>query len=205
LKKSKARDIPIDIFISKIILWMMKKHALKPGRPPLRSAIRRRLEARFGSVPARLLLVNVARQRLSIIENGIPVASYPVSTSQFGVGSREGSFMTPPGIHRVAEKIGAGAPPGRIFRDRLDTGENWDGRSHADNLILTRIIRLEGCEEGINRGPGIDSYERFIYIHGTDKEDRIGTPLSHGCVCMKNDDIISLFDSIEAGTIVVID
>ena len=72
-------------------------------------------------------------------------------------------------------------------------------------MILTRILRLEGLEEGVNRGPGIDSFERYIYIHGTNKERQIGAPMSNGCVCMKNNDVVALFNSVKEGTIVVID
>jgi len=82
---------------------------------------------------------------------------------------------------------------------------DWDGNSSEDNLILTRILRLEGLEEGINRGAGVDSYERYIYIHGTGREDLVGTPLSQGCVCMRNHDVIRLFDKVKEGTLVYID
>ena len=81
--------------------------------------------------------------------------------------------MTPPGVHRVCEKIGSGAPAGRIFRDRIDTGEDWPIGKPEENLILSRILRLEGLEQGLNKGKGIDSYERYIYIHGTNNEDRV--------------------------------
>jgi UDP-N-acetylmuramate--alanine ligase len=103
------------------------------------------------------------------------------------------------------EKFGAGAPAGRVFRDREDTGEEWDHSQSGDNLILTRILRMEGLEQGINKGPGVDSFERYIYIHGTGREDLIGTPLSHGCVCLRNLDIIRLFDKVRKGTLVYID
>jgi lipoprotein-anchoring transpeptidase ErfK/SrfK len=74
-----------------------------------------------------------------------------------------------------------------------------------ENLILTRILRLDGLEPGINKGEKIDSYARYIYIHGTNREDLIGKPMSHGCICMRNNDIIELFDSVEEGTLVIID
>lgn len=131
--------------------------------------------------------------------------SFVVSTGRNGIGGREGSGQTPPGIHRIVQKIGDGAPPGRIFRDRNDTGVDWLPGRTGDNLILTRILRLEGLEEGINRGPGIDSFERYIYIHGTNQERLLGTPMSHGCICMNNGDIVSLFDSVKEGTVVIID
>lgn len=112
--------------------------------------------------------------------------------------------MTPPGLHRVEEKIGHNAQPWTIFRSRENTGEIWRPGMDDENQILSRILRLRGLEEGINAGAGIDSYERYIYIHGTNHEEKIGTPMSHGCVCMKNDDIIRMFDIIEEGTLVYI-
>jgi UDP-N-acetylmuramate--alanine ligase len=156
--------------------------------------------------PAELyLVVSVEEQALFVCTKGARVERYDASTSRFGNGGRENSLKTPPGIHRIREKYGAGAPPGRVFRDREDTGEHFDHGQTGDNLILTRILRLEGLEEGINRGPGVDSYERYIYIHGTGREDLVGTPLSHGCVCLRNHDIIRLFDTVREGTLVYID
>lgn len=154
--------------------------------------------------PSRFIFVDVPSQRMMIAEDGKVLREYVVSTSKYGVGNREGSFQTPPGIHCIVEKIGYGAPLKRIFKDRLDTGIDWHQGLSGDNMILTRILRLRGLEEGVNKGSGIDSYERYIYIHGTNKEEKIGTPFSHGCICMKNDDIIDLFDSVEEGTIVVV-
>jgi lipoprotein-anchoring transpeptidase ErfK/SrfK len=163
-----------------------------------------RLYGVLGAVPERYIIVDTALQRLTVIDKENVVQEFPVSTSRFGIGNEDGSFKTPAGVHRIREKIGDGAPAGRIFRDRIDTGEDWPIGKQGDNLILTRILRLEGLQQGINKGKGIDSYERYIYIHGTNNEDRIGQPLSQGCVCMKNDDVIRLFDSIEEGTIVFI-
>ncbi len=151
------------------------------------------------------LVVSIERQTLFVCSNDTIAERYNVSTSRFGNGNRENSLKTPLGIHRIREKYGAGAPPGRVFRDREDTGEDWDHSQTGDNLILTRILRLEGLEEGINKGPGVDSYERYIYIHGTGREDLVGTPLSHGCVCLRNHDIIRLFETVKEGTLVYID
>jgi len=159
----------------------------------------------LGSLPAEFIIVSVQSQTLTHFEAGMRAKNYLVSTSRLGIGNRENSMMTPAGLHRIAEKYGHNAPLGRIFRDRIDTGENWPIGSPGENLILTRILRLEGMQEGINRGPGIDSFERYIYIHGTNNEKSIGLPASHGCVCMKNDDIIELFDLVLEGTIVFID
>ena len=171
----------------------------------LSEEIRARIVSCAGALPAKFILVRIAEQRLLVVHDEQPCATYPVGTSRYGVGSEDGSLKTPRGIHRIVEKIGDGAPVGRVFRDRIDTGEDWSGDEREDNLILTRILRLEGLEEGVNRGPGIDSFDRCIYVHGTNQECRVGTPLSHGCVCMKNTDIVELFDSVEVGTIVAID
>jgi UDP-N-acetylmuramate--alanine ligase len=171
----------------------------------LKPSMEDRIRQVTGSLPSRLLLVNVSAQKLHLVDTGAVIGEYPVSTSRWGVGNREGSNQTPRGLHRVCEKYGAGAPPGRIFIDRKDTGRDWNGRPEGENLILSRILRLEGLEPGVNRGPGIDSYERYIYIHGTSREDLIGTPNSHGCVGMRNRDVIELFDLTEEGILVVID
>jgi UDP-N-acetylmuramate--alanine ligase len=151
------------------------------------------------------MVVSIETQTLLVCVNGTIVERFDASTSRFGNGNRENSLKTPPGIHRIREKFGAGAPAGRIFRDREDTGEDWDHRSTGDNLILTRILWLEGLEQGINKGAGVDSYERYIYIHGTGREDLIGTPLSHGCVCLRNLDVIRLFDMVKEGALVYIE
>ncbi len=151
------------------------------------------------------LIVSIETQTLLVCSNDTIIERYDVSTSRFGNGNRENSLKTPIGMHRIREKFGAGAPAGRIFRDREDTGLDWDHRSSEDNLILTRILRLEGLEEGINKGGSVDSYERYIYIHGTGREDLIGTPLSHGCICLRNRDIIRLFETVKEGTPVYID
>jgi UDP-N-acetylmuramate-alanine ligase len=153
----------------------------------------------------RYLVVSIETQTLLVCVKDAIVERYDASTSRFGSGNRESSLKTPLGLHRIREKYGAGAPAGRVFQDREDKGIDWDHSQTGDNLILTRILRLEGLEEGINRGPGVDSYERYIYIHGTGREDLIGTPLSHGCVCLRNLDIIRLFETVKEGTLVYID
>jgi UDP-N-acetylmuramate--alanine ligase len=151
------------------------------------------------------LVASVEEQKLYVCAKDTVVRVYPASTSRLGVGIREESLKTPPGVHRICEKIGAGAPEGRIFRDREDTGIDWDRTSDEENIILTRILRLEGLEPGVNRGPGVDTYERYVYIHGTNRENDIGTPFSHGCICLRNTDIVSLFDLVREGMIVYID
>ena len=164
-----------------------------------------RVKPFLASPEDRYLVVDTAAQELHFCNRTSITESMGVSTSSRGLGSREGSNRTPTGIHRIVEKIGAGAPEGRIFRDRRDAGINWYEGFTEDNLILTRILRLEGLEEGLNKGPHVDSFERYIYLHGTNKEEHIGTPLSHGCICLRSCDIIRLYDLLPEGTIVFID
>jgi UDP-N-acetylmuramate--alanine ligase len=154
--------------------------------------------------PDHFVYVSIEQQTLIFYQKSKQSLFFPISTSSYGTGNKEGSNMTPPGLHRVEEKIGHNAQPWTIFRSRENTGEIWRPGMDDENQILSRILRLRGLEEGINAGAGIDSYERYIYIHGTNHEEKIGTPMSHGCVCMKNDDIIRMFDIIEEGTLVYI-
>ena len=160
--------------------------------------------APFRELPPRLLVVDVERQRMSLVEDGIEIAAYPVSTAAAGVGGEDGSYRTPPGWHRIHARIGAGAPSGAVFESRAPTGEVWNGERRADDLILTRILTLEGLEDGINRGPGHDSLTRYIYIHGTNHEGALGQPVSHGCVRVANAGMIDLFDRVQVGDPVVI-
>ena len=155
-------------------------------------------------LPDRLIVVDAARQRLALIEAGHVVLEAPVSTAYLGVGAASGSNRTPPGWHRVHARIGAQVEPGTVFESREATGRIWRGESAGDDLILTRILTLDGQEEGVNRGLGCDSLERYIYIHGTNHEAALGTPASHGCVRLRNADVIALFELVRAGDAVVV-
>lgn len=159
--------------------------------------------AKVGS--GRGLYVSTRQQRIWVIEQDRALASYRCSTAARGLGQIEGSRQTPAGWHVIAEKIGAGLPAGAVFRERVFTGEVWEpGPDDEHDRILTRILRLRGTEPYLNAGPGIDSYERYIYIHGTSGEDRLGTPASAGCVRMSNQDVIELFERVSTGTPVYI-
>ena len=158
----------------------------------------------------RWLLVHVPSQRLLLLQGTDSTAAWPVSTSVVGMDNRQDSGGTPGGLHRVDQKIGEGSDLHTIFSSRQSTGILWQkdmdetDRGPEGDLILTRILTLDGLEEGVNRGPGIDSLARYIYIHGTNHEDGIGTPVSGGCVRMKNTDVIALFDLVQEGDPVVI-
>lgn len=144
--------------------------------------------------PSLLLRIEVAHQALHLVEEGRILESYPVSTSKFGLGFEEGSFRTPTGRFRIAEKIGDGAPSGMVFRSRVATG-SLSEQGGEDDLVLTRILWLEGLDP-----ENANTRERYIYIHGTNQEHLIGTPSSHGCIRLRNGDMIDLFGRIPVGT-----
>jgi len=153
---------------------------------------------------ARLIYVSGKRCALFLIEKGRVVLSFRVSVAKKGFGSRKGSQRTQLGWHRISEKIGAGASAGTVFKDRVNTGELWDGKSQYGDLILSRILRLEGLEDGKNRGGEVDTHERYIYMHGTNHTRNIGKPSSSGCVTFKCKDIIELFSRVRKGDPLVI-
>jgi hypothetical protein len=154
-------------------------------------------------MPVQSIQIIVETQKLICLEDGVPVWETRVSTATAGAGEEPESFRTPRGLHRIVEKIGAGEPIGTVFKGRKPTGEVWPhamkGDPDAENLILTRILRLAGKEPHNQT-----SFDRFIYIHGTNREECIGTPASKGCICLRNADMLRLFDWAEEGTGVLI-
>ena len=142
--------------------------------------------------------VSVRDQRLILTRDGEELRSYPISTSRFGIGTGEGSLKTPLGRFRIVEKIGDGAAPGTIFKARVALGPN-DPPPDTEDFITSRILWLDGLEE-----ENANTRDRFIYIHGTKHEDEIGTPASHGCIRMRNADVIELFELVDETTQVVI-
>lgn len=151
--------------------------------------------------PARLrLVVEVGKQRLRLWQGRKVLRRYVISTSKWGTGSTPGSNQTPLGRHRVAEKHGAGAAFGTIFKSRQPVGV-WSPNDPPleEDLITSRILWLEGLEPH-----NANTYERYIYIHGTNQEHLLGQPYSHGCVRMKNEEVIELFDLVPVGTEVMI-
>ncbi len=152
------------------------------------------------------VLVDVSEQKLYLYRGGKVLKAYPVSTSKYGIGNLEGSEKTPLGWHQVAKKIGDGAPLNTIFKNRVNTGRVFTGyaNAHREDFITSRILWLEGLEPGINKGKRIDSFKRYIYIHGTADEDLIGQPASHGCVRMRNTDVVEIFDLLQVRSRVLI-
>ncbi len=154
------------------------------------------------------IYIGVTRQKLYLIKNKKIFLSYNVSTSKYGAGIIENSNMTPVGLHEVYEKYGSQVPLGGIFKYREYTGKiaeiNEGKISTNKDIISSRIITMKGLEKGLNNGENIDSYKRNIYIHGTNEEGLIGTPASHGCIRMKNIDVINLYDHVKNKMLLVI-
>ncbi len=144
------------------------------------------------------LQISVPRQILEVVTDGQITATYPISTSKFGLGCEVGSYKTPTGKFRIAEKYGADAPLNAVFKSREFTGEIAQLAGDED-LILSRILWLDGLDP-----ENANTHDRYVYIHGTNQEARIGSPASHGCVRMRNTDIVQLFDLIPEGTLVEI-
>jgi len=149
--------------------------------------------------PTQSLLIHITNQELYLLSGeGSNLSTWQVSTSKFGFGSEEGSFCTPLGRFRISEKIGAGAPLWMIFKSRVETGVLARPSSQEDitdkDLVLTRILWLEGMEPA-----NANTKKRYIYIHGTNQESLIGRPASHGCIRLRNHDMVDLFDRVEVG------
>jgi lipoprotein-anchoring transpeptidase ErfK/SrfK len=143
--------------------------------------------------------ISIRDQRLTLKDNETPVRSYPVSTSRFGIGTEEGSMRTPTGRFSIAKKIGGEMPSGTIFRSRVPLKPE-EPLPPTEDLVMSRILWLDGLDEG-----NANTRDRFIYIHGTKHEHKIGTADSCGCVRMRNADVIELFDFVDEGTPVVIE
>jgi len=157
----------------------------------------------FGKTLVSGIAVSVSQQKLYFMEDGTVRKSFPVSTSKYGVGSLRGSNMTPAGTHRINKRTGDGAEEGTIFKSLINTGRKAviykDAFDAPEDFVTTRVLVLEGMEKGLNKGGDRDSLSRRIYIHGTPEEGLIGRPASHGCVRMKNADVIELFELVAEG------
>lgn len=158
------------------------------------------------------LIISIAQQTLTVYQQNKELAQYHISTAKNGIGGQQDSGCTPLGQHIIAEKIGGSEPINAVFVGRVPTGEIYStdlGKLHPErDWILSRILWLSGLEAGVNKGSnsngGCDTYQRYIYIHGTPDTEPMGTPLSHGCVRMRNEDIVKLFEQVKEGTMVTI-
>lgn len=150
-----------------------------------------------------LLHVSIADQRLYGFSGGRLRVRLPISSARNGVGEQNGSGCTPRGRHRVRARIGEGLPLGAVLRGRRWTGEVWTPALHEQypgrDWILTRILWLSGCELGFNRLGAVDTFRRYIYLHGTPDTEPMGVPLSHGCIRLRNADLLALFPLVPAG------
>lgn len=156
-----------------------------------------------------LIHISLELQTLTGFVAGRQLCSYPVSTASNGPGELNGSGCTPRGRHRVRARIGSGQPLGSVFIGRRPTGEIWSAELAAAHpqrdWILTRILWLCGEQSGFNRGADCDSQRRYIYLHGTGDDQPMGIPLSHGCIRLRNTDMLALFEMTPAGCPVVIE
>jgi L,D-transpeptidase YbiS len=144
------------------------------------------------------IVIKIADQEAKLFDEGRLVKTYKISSALNGIGTDAGSFRTPHGVLKVAQKIGYGEPVGSVFKARVPVGKIWDAGEHEpteDDLVLTRILWLEGAE-----AHNANTLERFIYLHGTNQEALLGTPVSHGCIRLSNLDVLELFDLVAVGT-----
>ena len=145
------------------------------------------------------IVISTRDQKLALLDRGTLLATYPVSTSKFGLGDHPGSRFTPLGQLQIAEKVGDNAPPGTVFKDRRRTGETVLANSPGRDPIVTRILWLRGLES-----QNANAFARDIYIHGTPEEWRIGSPASYGCIRMRSNDIVQLYNIVGIGAAVTI-
>lgn len=155
-----------------------------------------------------MIFVDIATQKLILQNSDAIIAIYPISSAKKGLGEKKNSYQTPRGRHIICEKIGDKMPIFMVFRARKSTGEIFSEelvKQFPDrDWILSRILWLSGVEPKFNQGGDVDTKERFIYIHGTHDEKNIGVPNSHGCIRMRNQDVITLFERVQVGELVQI-
>ncbi len=157
-----------------------------------------------------MILVDTKKQTLAVLQNGKIKKTYTISTSNRGLGQVANTYKTPLGLHRINEKIGKGVPRYGIFNRRHYIGTIWQKQprdQHRKDYISTRILRLEGLQDGFNKGRNrwgkvVDTEERAVYIHGTTMEWKLGEPSTKGCVHMSAEDVIHLFNEVPEGTLV---
>jgi len=145
------------------------------------------------------MIVSVRDQKMVLIREGKPVKSYKISTSKFGIGDKPGSNCTPLGRMQVAKKIGDNVPLGTVFKSRRPTREIIQPNAPGRDPIVSRILWLNGCEQN-----NVNTFRRFIYIHGTPEEYRLGTPASYGCIRMGSKDVVDLYERVGTGADVFI-
>lgn len=183
-------------------------NAQKNDYLPSGEIISKKIEKKYPSHTfSNFIYVDINKQQLFLLENRVTIKKYNISTSTRGVGNKSNSLQTPEGLHKIKSKYGQGVPIGGILDHRKFNGEiasiNLDTKSTAIDIICTRIIRIIGLEDGVNKGGEVDTYLRKIYLHGTNEEGLIGKESSHGCIRMKNQDIVDLFDRVKKDMLIV--
>jgi len=179
---------------------------MKPPRLPI--AFRRACKRLGVELTQHVFAVRIAEQRAALFELSVQgnrhvaklLKEFACSTSKFGIGQIAGSNCTPLGLHRIAEKHGEGAEPGTVFKGRKPIGHLRDGLPLES--ITTRILWLDGLDPGFNRGGNVDTFARYIYIHGFGNQASLGRPASHGCIHLADPDLIPLYDLLPVGTLV---
>ena len=153
-----------------------------------------------------MIFVNTSNQKIFLINSNKLIFESNISSSSYGLGCLLNSNKTPTGLHIVVSKIGHKLPAGTLFKNRIPTSRIINEIPKDDNdYITSRIIRLSGLENGVNKGGNVDTYDRYIYIHGTPHSDKLGRPESHGCIRMSDKNVIKLFNLIEDNELVLID
>jgi len=190
------------------VVAMMFLSAGNPAERNIADFARQYLNIKYNKNPETFLYIGVQRQKLYLIKNNSVVTEYTISTSKHGCGQELHSEKTPLGLHKVHSLAGKNAPLGGIIKGSNFTGKMAviikDPVSTGQDEVTTRAIRLEGTEHGFNKGGKVDSFKREIYIHGTPEEGLIGKPVSHGCIRMKNQDVIELFNHTNPSTFVLL-
>jgi hypothetical protein len=154
----------------------------------------------------RVVVVRLKVSTLQLYRHGRMVKSYVISSSKRPSSNQANSMGTPTGLHAIAARIGAGQPSGMVFKSRVPTGLHFSEipveEAGTGNLITSRILWLRGLEPGVNSGGNVDTHKRYIYIHGTQREDGIGEAISAGCILMRNVDVIELYDEVRVNDLV---
>jgi len=183
-------------------------NAQKNDYIPSGEIISKKIEKKYPSHTfSNFIYVDINKQKLFLLDNRVTIKKYNISTSKRGLGNKSNSLQTPEGLHKIKSKYGQGVPIGGILDHRKFNGEiasiNLDTTSTAIDIICTRVIRIIGLEDGVNKGGEVDTYLRKIYLHGTNEEGLIGKESSHGCIRMKNQDIVDLFDRVKKDMLIV--
>lgn len=155
-----------------------------------------------------VVIADLGEKNLKLMKLGHEENAFPFSYGERPISCKENSLGTPWGLHEVTEKYGDGAPAGTVFKGRRSIGKCWqelhDAGPEQPCCVTTRILRLKGLEDGLNSGPGVDSYNRYIYIHGTNHPDKFPVNISAGCLVMLDEALIQLYDKVPVGTHVMI-